>query len=65
VSIFGALENQRFIRELSVLADSVSQIGEGVLAILDGLANRVLNQPALKINRFPGRRRKLDTGCVF
>jgi hypothetical protein len=44
MSIFGALERQWFIRELPVLADGVNQIGDGILAILEGFANGVLNQ---------------------
>ena len=65
MSIFGALERQGFIRELPVLADGVNQIGDGVLAILEGFANGVLNQPAFEVDCLPGRRRYLDICGIF
>ena len=65
MSIFGTLERQGFIRELPVLADGVNQIGDGVLAILEGFANGVLNQPAFEVNCLPVRRRNLDICRIF
>ena len=66
VSVIGALERQRFaVCDHPVFPDRMDQLGQSKLSIPERCAHAFFHDPALKIDRLPGRWRKLDTGNVF
>lgn len=65
LSVVRTPHGYRLVHQFSKLSNSLDQLGQRALVILERLPNGIFDQPAFEINRFPGGGRQVHPDRVF